>query len=143
MTSQSAAASPSILTTLAVAAASDTGKTTFGGLSVNGTDVLVMYTYTGDTNLSGRIDADDYFQIDSHYNKTLDSAKSFFNGDLNYDGNINGDDYFLIDSSFAGQGAPFSSEAPLSGLTAVPEPASGLLLVGALATTLCPRRRRR
>ncbi len=140
VTSQTAAQSPSFLTTLAVATAGEVNKTTFGGLSVSSTDVLVMYTYAGDANLDGKIDADDYFQIDSHYNKAGNSDKSYINGDFNYDGQINGDDYFLIDAAFTGQGMPFSSEVGLSAAIAVPEPASvaGLIIAAAVMT----RRRR-
>ena len=68
-----AANSPNILTTLAVAAASEVlpisglQTTTWSGLTVQGNDVLVMYTFNGDANMDGRINADDYFQIDVHY----------------------------------------------------------------------------
>ena len=67
-----------------------------------------MYTYTGDANMDGKVDADDYFQIDSNYNKSgptpgSGTAFGFNKGDFNYDGHINGDDYFLIDSAYANQ----------------------------------------
>ena len=65
-------------------------------------ETLVMYTYNGDANLDGKVNADDYFIIDSNYNKS-GSVFGFNNGDFNYDGQINGDDYFAIDSGFAGQ----------------------------------------
>jgi hypothetical protein len=141
VTSMAAAAPTSTLTNLAVVAASDVGKTTFGGQMVSPTDVLVMYTWIGDANLSGKIDADDYFQIDSHANKSADSAKSWFNGDFNYDGKINGDDYFLIDNAFAGQAAPFSDGTLPDGVSSVPEPAMGMELIIVAATMM--RRRRR
>jgi hypothetical protein len=121
--------------------AGDVGKTTFAGTSVSSSDVLAMYTYTGDANLSGKIDADDYFQIDSHFNKSANSAMSWFNGDFNYDGKINGDDYFLIDNAYVGQGAPFGSGGLASAASAVPEPL-GLGWV-AFAVTAFARRRRR
>jgi hypothetical protein len=136
-----AAALGSQITTLAIATAGDLGKTSFGGQSVLPTDVLVMYTYTGDANLSGKIDADDYFQIDSHYSKSTNSAKSWLNGDFNYDGKINGDDYFLIDNAFAGQGAPFSSGPVAGGVSAVPEPAGVAIILS--AALIGHRRRRR
>jgi hypothetical protein len=142
VTSMTDAASPGSLTALAVATAGDAGKSTFGGVSVVPSDVLVMYTYSGDANLSGKIDADDYFQIDSHYNKSANSAKSWFNGDFNYDGKINGDDYFLIDNAFAGQGAPFSSGGLPAGVSAVPEPVSALLAAAMSGGVLLSRRRR-
>jgi hypothetical protein len=119
-------------TTLAVAAAGDVGKSTFAGFSVASTDVLVMYTYAGDANLSGNVDADDYFRIDRGYARGDDG---FTNGDFDYSGAIDGDDFFLIDSSFSNQGSPISS-----GVTAVPEPAGLSLLVGGLLLA-CRRRR--
>jgi autotransporter-associated beta strand protein len=140
-TSMTDASSPNRLTSLAVAMAGDVGKTTFAGTSVSSSDVLAMYTYTGDANLSGKIDADDYFQIDSHFNKSANSAMSWFNGDFNYDGKINGDDYFLIDNAYVGQGAPFGSGGLASGESAVPEPL-GLGWVGFAVTAFARRRRR-
>jgi hypothetical protein len=130
------------ITTLAVAAASDVNKTTFAGQPVNPSDVLVMYTYTGDANLDGKVNADDYFQIDSHINKFANSAKSWFNGDFNYDGQINGDDYFLIDNAYAGQGAPFSSGSLPGGVSSVPEPAATLSALVATAAIFTRRQRR-
>ena len=140
VTSQSLASSAQHLTTLAVAQASDVNKTTFGGQAVSPTDVLVMYTYTGDANLDGKINADDYFQIDSHYNKLDNASKSWFNGDFNYDGQISGDDYFLIDNAFAAHGTPFGSAPSLAGVSSVPEPAG---IVGLLGTSVIVSRRRR
>src|SRR6185437_4682776 len=72
VTSQSNAAAPSFLTTLAVASADQIARVgkNFGGQIVRAGDVLVMYTYAGDANLDGKIDADDYFSIDSSYNKS-------------------------------------------------------------------------
>src|SRR6185437_6215602 len=120
VTSQSDAASPNALTTLAVAAAGDVGKSTFGGISVAATDVLVMYTYAGDADLSGAINGDDYVRIDSGY---AAHASGYASGDFNYDGRVDADDYFIIDSNFAAQGTAFASGAMLDaagGAQAVP-----------------------
>ncbi len=145
----------SIAKTLAVAAASDvkniTGAQTalFGGQTVSATDTLVMYTWGGDADLSGKIDADDYFRIDSHYNKS-GTVFGYSSGDFNYDGVINGDDYYIIDSNYlASQANPISpgsafdpsGGASISGVAAVPEPA-GLSLL-ALTIGMASRRRRR
>lgn len=134
ITSMTAATSQT--TTLAVALTSEISKTTFGNVSVAPADVLVMYTYTGDANLSGKIDADDYFAIDSNLSKS-GAVFGFSKGDFNYDGLINGDDYFLIDSAFASQGPAFSSAS----VAAVPEPS--LLAVLPLAGFAIAGRRRR
>ncbi len=137
ITSMSAAALPNPVATLAVATASEVGKTTFGGASVSTGDVLVMYTWLGDANLSGKVDADDYFRIDSNYAKTANSFKTWSNGDFNFDGLINGDDYALIDAGFSGQGPPIAG-----GVSAVPEPAgAGLILAIAGVSTIARRRR--
>ena len=125
VTTQSDAAISSQLTTIAIASNIDLGRSTFDGQSVGPTDVLAMYTYAGDANLDGVINADDYFQIDSHYSQPS-SALNYFKGDFNYDGVINGDDYFLIDTNYAAQ---TGSLAPSAGfVSAVPEPAAPLAL---------------
>ena len=66
---------------------------------------MVMYTWNGDANLSGRVDADDYFQIDSHYGQSGAANLGYFNGDFNYDGVVNADDYGVIDFNIIAQGA--------------------------------------
>ena len=106
VTSMSAATGGNSLTTLGVGEASDVLGPTGGswdGVSVDGTTVLVKYTYAGDVNLDGAITGDDYFAIDAAFPQNL---HGWNNGDLNYDGLITGDDYFLIDSNFPAQGGP-------------------------------------
>ncbi len=137
------------ITTVGVAEASDalgftSGAKVWKGQTVDATTVLALYTYAGDANLDGRVNADDYFEIDSNYNKPQ-SAAGYFKGDFNYDGKINGDDYYLIDMNFDSQsgvfqgGAPLGG-APLAGVSVVPEPtAIGILALPALAAL---RRRR-
>ncbi|HYO09278.1 MAG TPA: carbohydrate-binding protein [Tepidisphaeraceae bacterium] len=74
----------------------------FAGHSVDATSVLLKYTYAGDANLSGRVDGDDYFVIDSKV--TSAGAWGWWNGDFDYTGKLTGDDYFLIDSTIGRQG---------------------------------------
>ncbi|MCY2950604.1 MAG: hypothetical protein NTU53_01345 [Planctomycetota bacterium] len=108
----------------------------WAGQSLDANSVLVKYTWNGDTNLDGVINADDYFLIDSGF---ILQAEGWYNGDFNYDGVVNADDYFLIDSAFIGQSGPLSAEH--SRMSAVPEPgALGLLWVCSAA--LMARRRR-
>ena len=73
-----------------------------------GDDVWVKYAFNGDVNLDGRINADDYFAIDSGF-LTPPENPHYADGDFNYDKRINADDYFLIDSAFLGQDASSAS----------------------------------
>jgi hypothetical protein len=86
---------------LAAMTAADAGygaRGTFGGQPVAAGDVVIGYTFAGDADLNGRLDGDDYFQIDAHLGAT-GSAVSYHHGDFNYDGTIDGDDYFILDAN--------------------------------------------
>jgi hypothetical protein len=117
--------------------------TSFEGQTVSSTDVLVKYTYYGDTNLDGKVTAADYTAIDNGFNMTLTGWQ---NGDFNYDGKINGDDYTLMDNAFNTQGSVViagASAGPTEQIAsaAVPEPAT-LSLIGIGSAGLLLRRRR-
>jgi rhamnogalacturonan endolyase len=125
----------------------------FDGQSVVDSDVLVKYTFYGDADLNGQVNAADYVAIDNGFNMGL---VGWQNGDFNYDGVINGDDYTLIDNAFNTQGgvsfagvsagptemvAGATEQVVAGSSSAVPEPGSlGLLGMGAC---LLARRRRR
>jgi autotransporter-associated beta strand protein len=122
---------------------------TFEGQPVSDSDVLIKYTYYGDTNLDGKVDGTDYSRIDNAYAYNQSHSSSpltgWFNGDFNYDGVINGSDYTLIDNAFNQQGAQISAaiSAQIAGsgaTSAVPEPASAGIIVAAAA--LLGRRRK-
>jgi hypothetical protein len=108
----------------------------------------VAYTYYGDANLDGKVDASDYSRIDSSYLAEQTSGNSisgWYNGDFNYDGVVNGSDYTLIDNAFNTQGARLAEQlaSPTAqfGTSAVPEPTTlGILALGAAG--LLGRRRR-
>jgi autotransporter-associated beta strand protein len=132
------------LTALAVAEASrvlglsGTQTATWSGQPVDATSVLVKYTYAGDANLDGQIDAGDYGVIDNFVQ--IAGAFGWANGDFNLDGFIDAGDYGIIDSNVQAQGAAFPAAAGSSPLTAVPEPA---LAAPALFALVARRRRRR
>jgi hypothetical protein len=127
----------------------------FGNQTVTGASTLVMYTYAGDVNLDGLVDASDYGVIDNYFQ--FPGTSGYVNGDLNYDGVIDAGDYGIIDNTFQLQGPPIpvsdiiggaggssaASGAAVSGLTAVPEPSTLGLLLAPMATLLSHRRRRR
>jgi len=114
-------------------------------------DILVAYTYYGDTNLDGKVDGSDYSRIDTAFtaDKTNPTAATgWFNGDFNYDGVIDGSDYTLIDNAFNTQGAQLSASvsdpsASIAAETAaVPEPAT-LGALAAIGVSMLSRRRSR
>ncbi|HWP39721.1 MAG TPA: autotransporter-associated beta strand repeat-containing protein [Tepidisphaeraceae bacterium] len=128
--------------------------TDFAGVSgLVGTEVLVKFTYFGDADLSGSIDATDYSLIDNGY---VNSLTGWLNGDFDYSGSIDATDYALIDNAYVNQVGPLGEALIaeharmlggeyLAALRAIqsgviPEPAAiGLLLGGA---TILTRRRR-
>jgi hypothetical protein len=156
ITSSEAAADTTFLTTLGVIAnttngtnplyGSGTSMGLFDGINPAANDVLVKYTYYGDTNLDGRIDGSDYSRTDNGF---LTHASGWYNGDFNYDDVVDGSDYTLLDNAFNMQGASLSTQisgpaatslAQISGSTSVPEPAAmAIVLLGAGVL----RRRRR
>jgi fibronectin-binding autotransporter adhesin len=133
--------------------------TTFDGQPTSDGDVLVKYTFVGDANLDGVINATDYMQIDNGFSSQSGGSplSGWINGDFNYDGKINGDDYTLIDNAFNTQGSTsFASvsagpanmiagntdQIAGAGISAVPEPATlGLLSIAAMG--MVGRRKRR
>ena len=73
----------------------------FNGRVVANSDVVVKYTYNGDTDLNGKIDFDDYSRTDNGFNN---NRTGWFNGDFDYNGVVDFDDYSLIDQAFNTQG---------------------------------------
>jgi hypothetical protein len=145
----SAAAGSDGLTAIGVALASDvlgigaTQTVAWSGQTVNGSAILLQYTYAGDANLDGAINIDDYGRIDSSIGG---SAFGWSNGDFNYDGSINIDDYGIIDSNIGRTGelsllsAPVEMSEISAGVSAVPEPT--WLGLGIFAAAMMCRRRR-
>ena len=74
----------------------------YGSETIDGSTVIVKYTYGGDANLDGKLNVDDYGKID--FNVPL-GITGWFNGDFNYDGKLNVDDYGIIDFNVGIQGA--------------------------------------
>ncbi len=101
LASAAAAANPAHLTALGVIQGSAAGS--FDGQAVTATDVLVRYTYYGDANLDGVVNAADYLKVDAGY---VMKTTGWANGDFNYDGVVDGSDYTLVDNAFNTQTAP-------------------------------------
>jgi hypothetical protein len=104
----------------------------FDGQVVDVHSIIVKCTWNGDADLTGNVDANDYFLIDKGFAVGL---SGYANGDFDYSGVVDANDYFLIDSARASQ------SGVLGGVVAVPEPAA-LAILGALAMMAGRRQRR-
>jgi hypothetical protein len=118
ITSSMAAAQPNHLTALPIAL-NDKGTgtvlySTFDGVPVDNNAILVKYSWNGDADLSGKIDSDDYFQIDNGFALKLIGYR---NGDFDFNGTVDSDDYFLIDRAFAGQSGILAGQEALAAST--------------------------
>ena len=142
ITSSAAAAEADRLTALGVVDNTDPkvgGKTVFRGETVDATSVLAMYTWWGDANLDGVVDANDYDVIDKMFLFTPDPDNmGWWTGDFNYDGVIDANDYDRIDKAFLFQTGPLADEA---GGAATPTPEPATLALVALGLGLALRRR--
>jgi hypothetical protein len=155
--SSSAAVDPQRRTAIGWAEASAllglTGSTTapWSGQTVDATSLLLKYTWYGDANLDGTVDADDYALIDRGMAK---HSTGWVNGDFNYDGIVNSADYLLIDRLFLQQGgvlgpdtlgtrsAQFGDGYIRALLATVPEPSALVLILTANVAVLHRRRAR-
>jgi hypothetical protein len=112
-------------TYLAIAEAADLGLTEFDGITIDETTVIAKFTYVGDANLDGQVDALDYERVDLAIGNS--GVFGTAQGDLNYDGAVDALDYEQIDLNI-GNGVG----SPLAGVF-IPEPSSlGLVLGGGL-----------
>jgi len=90
---------------------------TFNGETVDANTVLLKYTYYGDRDLDGDVDADDYAGIDGGFANRGDANNLTFprqpwrDGDINLGNSVNSDDYFLIDNAFSNQTGVLSGAA--------------------------------
>jgi autotransporter-associated beta strand protein len=148
ISSSSAAGDAMHRTGIGYAEATALGITSFKGQAVDTTSIVMEYTYYGDANLDGKVNADDYALVDRGMAKHL---TGWVNGDFNYDGVVNAADYLLMDRGYALQGGALTpgmlaereeefGEGYVEELVAsVPEPGMGVLVVG---VGLMGRRRR-
>src|SRR5581483_1412216 len=116
-------------TALGYTEASALGLTAFSGQTVDADSIVIKYTYSGDANLDGTVNALDFNAVASNFG----SAAVWSGGDFNYDSVVNASDFTALGQNF-GQTMP----APALG-TIVPEPISQ----GAIALLMAAMSRRR
>ncbi|HEY7087900.1 MAG TPA: autotransporter-associated beta strand repeat-containing protein, partial [Tepidisphaeraceae bacterium] len=127
-------------TTLGYADNAALGLSSFAGVAVDTTSLLIDYTFVGDTNLDGVVDVNDLANLASHWQRSAD----WTGGDLNYDGFVDATDLGMLalnwQAGSGGGGASLGAALSLLGLppVSVPEPANATLL----ALTVLRLRRR-
>jgi hypothetical protein len=119
-------------------------KTSFGGLGVDPSCILVKYTYFGDTDLDGDVDVADLGNLASSWQ----TANVWGGGDFDYNGSVDVNDLGLLATNWqAGVGSPLGptlTEALAAvGLpsAAVPEP-TWMGVMGISLGVIASRRRR-
>ena len=98
--------------------------------------VIVAYTYYGDANVDGKVNALDFNALATNFG--VGGSKVWSQGDFNYDGTVSTADFVLLSGNF-NQSVSIPSAPVLGSL--VPEPASmGIIGMGLMAAM---RRRKR
>jgi hypothetical protein len=113
----------------------------FQGVLVDGSAVLVRFTQSGDANLDGLVNLQDFNRLASNFGG---SGKGWSQADFNYDGLVNLNDFNRLASNFGLSAS--SSDGPTAedwaALAAVvPEPTAALLFGVAASATLLRQRR--
>ncbi len=119
-------------------------RTDFEGQSVGDNAILLKFTYAGDVDLDGDVDARDL----GRFSLSWQHDGTWINGDLNYDGFVDIGDLYLLASTWQlGVNNPLPGSSLGSALASfglpptVPEPGA-LSLLGLCGATLLSRRRR-
>jgi len=137
ITSASAAANPSADTGLTVVDNAHLGYSNFSGQPVTADSILLKYTYYGDIDQNGQVDADDLTVFAHNFGRTV--GATHIDGDIDFNGAVNADDLTVFANNFnKGLGNPLSAAA--ANIHAVPEPSTVVLFVASLSTLLIRQR---
>jgi hypothetical protein len=81
---------------LGYAEASAISMTTFSGVAVDSTAVVIGFTYYGDATMDGNVNIGDFAIHANHYNQ----SGLWQDGDFNYDGTVNISDFSLLSRNY-------------------------------------------
>jgi hypothetical protein len=113
--------------------------TTFRGQPVDNTSLLIAFTRTGDANLDGIVNDDDVTIVGATYAPSVQQP-AWALGDFDYNGFIDDDDVTLLGAFYDPSAAPLTAPSAdvATGVSAVPEPASIILVVLGMAVATIP-----
>jgi hypothetical protein len=134
ITSSMAISDPTLSTSVNLVDNAILGVPTFGGAPTTNVSLLLKYTYYGDADLNGQVNADDLTVFGNNFGRL--SGVTQIDGDVDFDNDVDADDLTVFGNNF-GKGVG----NPLSGGTAaaVPEPATFALGLAALAIAALAR----
>jgi len=123
-TAHTVAAGTSNLTAVGILDNSVVGYTEFSGITgLTGSEILLKYTYYGDSDLSGQVTLDDFFLFNDGF--TGAAPASWFNGDYDYSGSVTLDDFFLFNDNFTSIQPPLRDDSLTEQLNAIALGAAG------------------
>jgi len=129
ITSATAAGNTAADTGLTVVDNALLGYTNFSGQAVTANSILLKYTYYGDIDQNGQVDADDLTVFASNFGRAAGATQ--IDGDIDFNGAVNADDLTVFANNFnKGVGNPLVA----GGIQAVPEP--GTLVLAVLGAAL-------
>ena len=116
-------------TAVGYAEASTTNTTSFFGHAVDSDAVLIRYTYSGDANCDGIVNALDFNAVASNFGQ---GGLLWQNGDFNFDGTVDASDFVALASNY---NLSMPSTGPALG-SLVPEPS--MLFLAAISAECWP-----
>jgi hypothetical protein len=112
--------------------AGELGITVFNGINIPPDTMILLYTYSGDANIDGKVNTLDFNSLAGSFGG---SSKVWTEGDFDYNGNVDSLDFNALVGNY---GKATSLSAPSLG-SVVPEPSAALALF--VAMPLLKRRR--
>jgi hypothetical protein len=110
----SSAAQTNPNTTLSLVDNAVLGFSTFGGEPVDANSLLLKYTYFGDIDQNGQVDADDLTVFANNFGRK--SRATQVDGDIDFNGTVDADDLTVFANNFRrGVGTPLVSGGVVSG----------------------------
>jgi hypothetical protein len=86
------------------------GLTEFGGVSIDENALLLKYTYHGDIDVNGEVNADDLTVFANNFGRATGATQ--IDGDIDFDGDVDADDLTVFANNFGkGVGAPLTAAA--------------------------------